>query len=136
VAESKSKFRNVIVCEDVRDEINRKKSLMGVYSGDIIVPQMPAFVRFAVYAEYEPDADDGNQIDFEFRLMQGDTEIVRARGSAAVQSGLNVATGLPPGILTFLKDAEFRVLVSVNKGEEIELVSKKVLQGPVAPSTV
>jgi hypothetical protein len=130
-----AKFRNVIVCEDIRDEMNGKKSLMGVYSGDVIVPTMPAVVRFAVYTEYETDADDGNQLDFDFRLLQDDTELIKVHGSVVVQSGQNVVLALPPGLATFLKDARFRVLVSVNKREEIELVSKKVVQSSIATLT-
>jgi len=51
-------FRNVVVCEDVRDEVGNKRSLMGVFSGDITVQQFPAIVQLAVYLEYAPDKDD------------------------------------------------------------------------------
>jgi hypothetical protein len=135
VAKIKSKFRNVIVCEDIRDEMNGKKSLMGVFSGDIVVPSMPAVVRLAVYVEYEPDANDGNQVDFDFRLMQNATEMFRAHGSAPVQSGQSVVVALPPGLATFSNDTRFQVLASINKGEEIELVSKKIFQGSIATLT-
>jgi hypothetical protein len=115
VADFKRKFRSVIVCEDIREEINGKKSLMGVFSGDIVVQSMPAVIRFAVYVEYVPDDDDGKQIDFDFRLMQDDAEMARGQGSITVHQGQSVATSIPPGLATFLKDAKFRVLVSVNK---------------------
>jgi hypothetical protein len=36
------KFYNVILCDDIREEIGNKKSLMGIFGGDVLVPRFPA----------------------------------------------------------------------------------------------
>ena len=52
--QSKSEIANVIVCEDVRHELNHKFTLVGVYFGDIVVQNFPAVaVKIAVYAEFK-----------------------------------------------------------------------------------
>src|SRR5437016_351670 len=54
MASRNTKFRNVIACEDVREEVGNKKSLMGVYGGDIIVSEIPAQIWLAFYIEKLP----------------------------------------------------------------------------------
>jgi hypothetical protein len=38
-----------VLCEEIRHEINNKMMLLGVYTGDIVVPHVPAMLRFAMY---------------------------------------------------------------------------------------
>jgi hypothetical protein len=42
---------NVILCEDVRQEMLGKHSLLGVISGDILVPVFEDYIKIAVYVE-------------------------------------------------------------------------------------
>ena len=42
---------NAIFAEDIRSESNGKFSILGVYSGDILVQEMTGFLRGAVYLE-------------------------------------------------------------------------------------
>jgi hypothetical protein len=50
----RQRFTNIILRDDVRMEINKKLILIGVYSGDIIVTQLPNRLKLARYLEYVP----------------------------------------------------------------------------------
>jgi len=126
VSEPQSKFGSVIVCEDIRDEIGNKKSLMGVMGGDILVPNFPATLKIAIYMEYHPDAKDREHLSLEIRLLQDDTEIAKGKMESA-KAIKGVATFvLPTGLITFDKEVNFKLLASVNGRPEQEILNKKV----------
>lgn len=41
-----------ILCEDIRDEVGNKRSLIGVYGNEITVPKFPASFSIAFYLEF------------------------------------------------------------------------------------
>jgi len=119
-------FRNVILCEDIRDEVGNKKSLMGVMAGGgINVASFPATIKVAVFLEYEPGAADGDHITADFRLLQGDTEIAKARFETAIPQP-PVVFVFPTGLMTCEKEGTFRMYVAINGRPEEELLSKNI----------
>ena len=129
-------FRNVIVCEDLREELGNKKSLMGIFTGDIVVSQFPATVPLAFYIEYMPDKSDTDEISFEFRLMQDDAEMAKGIAAAPLAPSQVAVIVLPRGLGTFDKECNFRLLVSVAGSSETEIVSKRIIKGVVISSTI
>lgn len=126
VSAQQGKFSNVIVCEDIRDEVGNKKSLMGVIGGDILVPEYPATIKIAVYMEYNPNDKDREKLIVEFRLLQDEKEI--AKGKLEAATPIKSATFiLPTGLVTFDKDASFKIVASVNGRPEEEVLSKMVI---------
>jgi hypothetical protein len=130
-----SKFKNVIFCEDVRDEVGNKKSLMGVITGDLNVATFPATIQSAVFFEYAPDASDGDKLSVRFRLMQDETEIASGGMEADISVHRRANFILPKSFIVFEKPATFKLLASVNGGPEQEVLSKQILQEPKADST-
>jgi hypothetical protein len=124
------RFRSAILCEDIRDEVGNKKSLMGVIGGDILVPSFPSTIKFALFLEYLPSADDRDQVSAEFRLMQNDLEIARGKFEAAIQPHQSANFILPPGLVVFETGADFRMLIAINGRPEEEILRKKVAQQP------
>jgi len=116
------------VCEDIRDEVGNKKSIMGMLSGDIVVPGFPAIVQIAIYFEYAPDAADGNALDIDFRLLIDELEIAKGSMKADIAGKALANFILPRGLLTFDKESSFKMTASVNKRPEIEIVSKKIVK--------
>jgi Family of unknown function (DUF6941) len=127
VSKIQTKFRNAILCEDIRDEVGNKKSLMGTISGDVLVREFPVTLRLAIYMEYVPEASDGDHLSVEFRLLQNETEIAKGKMESSVQPGLVSNFVLPMAFVTFEKEATFRMCASVNNGPEEEILSKKVM---------
>jgi hypothetical protein len=48
-ASTKASVIDVLVCDDIRTEDNGKPMLIGVYSGDILVPDFPANLVLALF---------------------------------------------------------------------------------------
>jgi len=126
MALTKERFRNIILCEDIREEAGNKKSLMGVLAGDIIVPAFPATLSVAVYFEYLPDTDDGDEFAIDFRLWQDDEELAVGEVRAPIQPGKVVTLVLPRALSVFERAKTFRMTVKGQSGEEFELLNKKV----------
>jgi hypothetical protein len=120
------RFESVILCEDIRDEVGNKKSLMGVISGDLIVPSFPATLPIAVFLVYQPNADRDCEALFDFRIMQDDTEIVRAGMNSQIPAGQVANLILPKALMGVEKEVVFRLLASVNKGPEEQIIKKRI----------
>lgn len=121
------KTRNVILCEDVRDETGKKKSLMGVLAGDIIVGEFPATISLAVYFEYVPDDSDGSEFSADFSLMIDSDVIARGAISAPIEKGNIVTMVLPRGLVMIQKPSTFRIMLGVKDHAEFELLAKKII---------
>ena len=125
------KFRNVIVCEDVREELGGKRSLMGVFPGDIVVPQFPAKLRVSIYIEYIGDETESGDLSLGFRFLMDDVEVAKGVGTMPVLPNHVGLLIVPNGVISTANAAAFRILVTLNGGPEEELVSKKILLGDV-----
>jgi Family of unknown function (DUF6941) len=130
-----SKFRNVTLCDDVRDEMGNKKSLMGVISGDVLVPSLPATIQIAIYFEYVPDENEPESMNLSLRLFLDEISIASIGMQAHLTNRNPVTFVLPKGLATFEKPATFKVSVSVNNQPEEEILSKKILVSPSASAT-
>jgi hypothetical protein len=126
VTNSVGRFESVILCEDVRDEVGNKKSLMGVISGDLIVSSFPATLPIAVFLVYQPNTDRDCEALFEFRIMQDQTEIVKAEINSQIPAGQIANLILPKALMGVEKEVVFRLLVSVDKGPEEEIIKKRI----------
>ena len=129
-------FRNVILCEDIREEAGNKKSLMGVFGGDVTVPHFPAAIRIAFYAEYTVPQEAGAH-NLEFAIIIG--EVVAAKGKLGIPAGNNVATLIiPQAIAQFEKEGE--LILQFGIGDDlVDILRKKVMlqgQGAIASPNV
>ena len=70
--------RNAILCEDIRHEIGNKNSLIGVFGGDILVAELPARIRVAVY--YDAMVSVRGKIQSEIKLQFGDAPPILGAG--------------------------------------------------------
>jgi hypothetical protein len=125
------KFRNVIVCEDIRDEVGGKRSLMGVFPGDIVAPAFPARLQISVYIEYVGDEGESGELSLGFRFLMNDIEVAKGIGIIPLLPNHVGLLIVPKGIISTPNPAAFRILVSLNDGPDEELISKKILQGDV-----
>lgn len=98
-----------VVCDDIRREDTGKDILIGVYSGDILVPRFPANINLAVWLHVRPSK--AGEAKFDFRLVgPHDVQFVQGHGEVtfgAVGPGSISLAGLPapvqvPGELRLL----------------------------------
>jgi hypothetical protein len=119
-------FRNVILCEDVREEAGNKKSLMGVFGGDLQVQEFPAAIRIAFYVEYIPP-QEGSAHALQFVLLVD--ENIAATGTLEIPAGNNVAAlVIPQGIAQFAKEGDLALQFGVGD-DLVEILRKKVMLG-------
>jgi hypothetical protein len=122
------KFYNVILCDDIREEIGNKKSLMGIFGGDVLVPRFPAQLRLAIFFQYLPEPNESGPTLIAFRLLQDEEEIAQGRIEATVQDSQPAGFVLPKAMIGFEKETALRMLASVNGGTEEEILNKKIRQ--------
>ena len=119
------KFRNAIICDDIRDEIGNKKSLMGVMNGDIFVATFPATIPLAIYLDYQHDSST-DKVIIDFRLMQDDVQIAQGNLQVPLKEGQPASFIIPRGYVSFDKPRIFRVLASIDGQPEEEILRKKI----------
>ncbi len=121
--------RAVIPCDDVREESNNKRSIMGVYSGDIVVPRFPAAFRITAYLEALVIKQVTRKLPI--RVLLGEQKILEIEGQLdASQQGV-MAMGLPHFLVSATEPSTLKIEVSADEGAWIELLSKKIIQGVV-----
>lgn len=122
------KFPNVIMCEDVREEARNKKSLLGVFSGDILVASMPALIPLAFYVEYS-GGEVGDTIKF-------DVFVGKLKGSGSVTIEASNRQGsvvFSRAAASFDGPGTVKMFVTVNNGRKKTLLSKTVSVGEIPP---
>jgi hypothetical protein len=73
-----------LVCDDVRKEDNGKEILIGVYTGGIVVPAMPAALILSLWLFLEPKGS--GELPIEMQLLNDEgTQLIHARALGVVQ---------------------------------------------------
>ena len=87
------KFYDIIFCDDIRDEINNKKSLVGVYNDRIVFHtnqkveiQWPVRTRLSVLLRFKLDSADQYPDKFEFEYFMNDKSIAKVEGALKIDS--------------------------------------------------
>lgn len=123
-----NQFVNVIACEDVREEIGNKKSLMGVFSGNIVAAEIPAQVWIAFYIEKMPE-QPGKAEEVVIQVKQNE----RTVGTVTINfEAPEIATlVIPRAVMRIPEECTLILTASVNRGEPIQILSKSVSKGDI-----
>lgn len=130
--ETKGTIRNVILCEDIRSEIGNKKSIMGIFSGDVIVAEFPARIQFAVYMEYIPE-ETSEPHEIELDMMADDNRIAEIKVKVTKPAAGVTSLIIPRAIVAFEKEASYSIFASISQGPRFEILRKKIQKGEVQP---
>lgn len=126
------KLHNLTVCDQVRQEINGKFLLIGVYTNGIVLPQIPTTFPLGVWLLLE--CDRLGIIKFKFRArmpehnvellyIEGEADIVDVENWTPIAFGSNVVIS-QPGSLT--------IEAMLNEEEEWQtLRTLHVKEGPI-----
>lgn len=121
-----------LLCEDVREEVNRKHALLGVFAGDVLVQSFPATIKFAVYVVMKVTESKQRTLAIRARFDADQGGIMAQASLGPEHSGISVAI-IPQFYVTTEVPGRFVVEISAEEGKWMELVSKAVSQG-VIPS--
>lgn len=121
-----------LLCEDIREEINRKHALLGVFGGDILVQSLPATIKLAVYVVLRVTEPKERTLSIRARFAIDDEGLVAKATLGPQFSGVTVAI-IPQFFVTTEVDGQFLVEISGEDGQWAQLISKSVGVG-VIPS--
>jgi hypothetical protein len=124
-----AQFQTKLLCEDIRNELGNKRTLVGVFSGDIIVEKFPATLSLAAYFEYVPTLIGQQRIDFS--VYFGNDKLFDFGGVLSVADLSVTALALPRINATIQQPGDFRIEVIAPPSSPDVLITKKVIQGPV-----
>lgn len=125
------RFPTVVICEDVREEINHKRILIGVFSGDILVSSLPGQLSLTLYIEHKLQGEQ----KLEFIIYYAEEEQARIEMQAETKEvGVIAVIPFPRFGLAIKKPGELRVDVSIDSGEPEKLIAKTVGVGEIPSS--
>lgn len=118
---------NVIICDDVRREPNGKEILIGVYSGDILVPEVPTglllFVWINILANEPIDAKGKIRV----QLPGSAKNAIEIDASFGAKNKGDVASVTIPNLpIQIDKEGILKVSWRIDDGRWKELISKKI----------
>jgi len=120
----------VIICDNVRQEINGKQILIGVYASDIIVNSKNSILPLSIWVEYTPDKAGDDSVHFRI--------LYNARPVAGVQVNMHVKeAGKINGIATpampiqIHEPGQLAIEVSADGKQWMEVKTKAVRIAPV-----
>lgn len=134
MARSVNNLRNAILCDDIREEVGNKLSLMGIFGGDILVGEFPAQIQLAIFMQYLPSADEEDgPCTIEVELFQDDSRMVRGKIEANITNRQPANILLPKAMGFFEKECIFKVVVSI-EGETKEVLVKRLSKTDILKS--
>lgn len=123
----------VVSCEDVREEIGNKFSLVGVINGDILTPVFPSVVKIAFFGSIV--SKTGNPVELEMRILVNGKMVGSAQTKFAFNEGGKTANlVLPQGLLNLPEPSDINLDLKIPNGDWMTLVAKKILLNPATAS--
>lgn len=116
------RLADFILCEDIRQEVRNKLSLVGIYSDSILfspwlanVPlNWPIATRFAVYARLLRDGNEPSPDKFEFKISQMEKQLAVLDGEFASgdpSKPLVLALVIPQLVFPAPGNLEFKIVL-------------------------
>lgn len=123
-------IKNVILCEDVRQERSNKFTLIGVFSGDVQVESLPANVSIAVFMEGNVRRDGRIEINLRFS-GPGDVEAILKTTVVPTRAGEPFTIAVPRLTILMESEGEFHIDVAEGDGDWVPALTKNILIGPL-----
>lgn len=117
-----------VLCEDIRQEIGNKHTIIGAWFGDLLLGELPGNVRLAVLIVLDNLTSGYHRAVAEIRLDKKAVASVSFDIEAKV--GEVVMLTVPQGILAMATAADLTVSMSVDGGRMTTLISSKIRLGP------
>lgn len=129
MSRSHVRVKNAILCEEVRPELGGKNILLGVFSGNINVAEIPATIRLAMYFELESDGP--GQFTAKMRMRYADKEPVMGEIGVMIPE-TTAAAATPMFNLRAEHEGDFIVEISFGDDRWQEVIRKHIAVGDVS----
>jgi hypothetical protein len=119
-----------ILCELVRPEANNKLSILGVFTGDIVIASFPAVTPLSAYLEFLPNRIGRFGFEFRFSAPKGSQSGFKGEieATALTQFGLPLPT-LP---INIAEPGALVLELKVDDSDWVKVLEKRVIAGNVA----
>lgn len=126
------KITAVVACDDIRQEINNKAILIGVYSGSIVVPSFPADIGVAWWIQL--NADKMGKYEVEVRVLKdGNSTLLRGILALDVHTPGWSTIALPRAPLQLQGPGHLELEIKLKDDQKWMSISEiDVMEGPVA----
>lgn len=118
----KTKFLYALSCEDIREEVRNKKSLIGVYNGDIVATEMPAKIRLAFFIVIEKPLEGPEKLLISILIDENE---IGSGEQEITETGI-VSVTIPPALISFEKQSNLRLVGSMDDGEKFTIIDQKI----------
>ena len=132
-------FKTVLLCDHVVLDVQNKHSVIGIYSGDLVVSDLPANLRLSLFMIFVPEREGDNAIELEFFLNES------AAAKAVTKVKVKKAGVPTPIVLSYFEvniaeNTQLRLSAKVNDMEigtilEKEIYVLKGAESAASPST-
>ncbi|MCC0807595.1 hypothetical protein FPV16_15385 [Methylobacterium sp. W2] len=120
-------FGNVVLCEHVIAGDRSKHTLINVFSGDVIVEELPNVLLFGFFAEFKPDTLQ--EIDILLNVFLEKEMIGQITGKVSPKKLEEVGTIVIPSFpVSVQKDTYLNVIASSDGYRDKEILKKKIFQ--------
>jgi hypothetical protein len=128
MSEEQPDIHAILICEDVRHEVNNKHSLIGVFSGDIQVSKFPANINVAAFASVNLRTTKTRRLLIEVKY-DGQTHLKMEGEISATKTLGTIGLPTPQLRLGAAKAGELEIIVSV--GDSTLVAKKSIIEGEV-----
>lgn len=123
-----SDFPTFLLCEYVAQDKGNKFIVAGIYAGDIVVPEFPAKLLFAIYAEVRAPHDGDHTFKLEMRLDGNEFARIEGRIQDA-EAGKNNPISMNRVELGTPDEVAISFWGSINDEEPYLIAEKKIMRG-------
>jgi hypothetical protein len=124
---------SVVICDDIRQEVNGKQILIGVYGSTILVPSMPFSVGLSIWIEYLAGKVGVETIHMKLSYTTGFSALVRAEIQVHELGTMGLA--MPTLLVSGAADGELIIELSREGAAWHEIKRKTVRQGQIPAIT-
>jgi len=118
-----------ILAEDVRAELGGKHTIIGAFSGDILLPAFPASFKIAAYLVLRFKDKGDHVVDLEVKL--DDAPLGTSTTGLDTREALTVVLVIPMGIVTVDHPQTFSIAGVIDGGEKRMIISTSIALAPL-----
>ncbi len=119
-------LQNLIFCDDARKEVSGKEILIGIYSGDIVLPKLPDTMGLVLWTTMVVREPGDHKVEFRIDLPGGGNSIeIEGFIQAAAKDGI-AAMPTPKLPITLIDEGELVVSWRIDDQEWVELRRKPI----------
>ena len=124
-----------LICDDIRQEITNKYILIGVYLGDMVLPEFPVHASISLWIQYRPDHVGEHEIALRFNgpsPEEGKLEpFATLKARASVDRLDDVAIPLHKMVFKADRPGEISVEFSEDEKNWLEICKLRLVKGEV-----